>query len=245
MINLRLGERVHYLLKQYNRSQKELADFLNTKISTINGWKQPNRNPSSDMIVPICKFFNITTNYFLTGQIDYREDDSLLPHGNTQSQEDNLNICDCNCKQDIMFNRATFSKRLIELRNKHNIMAKNIATSIGVSKQAYSQYEKMQSTPSTNTLMAIAQYFNVSLDYLTGRTNNLEIPNNNKPECSGDDAELVKNKSNVSTNNTLTASTYKEKELLKNFRLINGLEQNVILGKVAEIIYYNNKKFED
>ncbi len=68
MFSLRLGERVHLLLKKHGRSQKELADFLNTKTSTINGWKQSNRNPSSDMIVPICEFFNISTDYLLRGK---------------------------------------------------------------------------------------------------------------------------------------------------------------------------------
>jgi transcriptional regulator with XRE-family HTH domain len=224
VFNLRLGERVHYLLKQYNRSQKELADFLNTKTSTINGWKQPNRNPSSDMIVPICKFFNISTYYFLTGHTDYinyqdNSNGSLLIHEEIIPREDEPNISDC--KQDIMFNRDIFSKRLLELRNKNNIMANDIATSIGISKQAYSQYEKQLSTPSVNALISIARYFDVSLDYLTGLSDNPNI-------------EQEKN-------NKYIATTEKEKDLLKDFRLLNGLEQNVIIGKVSEIIYNRSK----
>ncbi len=79
MFYLRLGERVHCLLKKYNKSQKELADFLNTKTSTINGWKQPNRNPSSDMIIPICRFFNISTDYFLNNcDYEIKEDNTNL-----------------------------------------------------------------------------------------------------------------------------------------------------------------------
>ncbi|WP_326910627.1 helix-turn-helix domain-containing protein [Sedimentibacter sp. MB31-C6] len=76
-----------------------------------------------------------------------------------------------------MFDRSIFSKRLIELRTKNNIMAKDIALDIGISKQAFSQYEKQISTPSANILIAIAEYFNVSLDYLTGRTDEPFNPN--------------------------------------------------------------------
>lgn len=117
-----------------------------------------------------------------------------------------------------MFDRTIFSKRLTELKNKNNIMAKDIASDIGVSKQAFSQYEKQQSTPSADILTAIAEYFNVSLDYLTGRTDNPEIINNN-------------NEQNISED---------EEELLEDFRLLDKYEQNIILGKISEIIYNKN-----
>lgn len=76
-----------------------------------------------------------------------------------------------------MFDRSIFSNRLINLRAVNNVMAKDLATCIGVSKQAISQYEKEQSTPSAEILIAIADYFNVSLDYLTGRTDEPVNPN--------------------------------------------------------------------
>jgi len=76
-----------------------------------------------------------------------------------------------------MFNRFVFSNRLINLRTINNVMAKDLAANIGVSKQAISQYEKQQSTPSVEVLMSIADYFDVSLDYLTGRTDEPVNPN--------------------------------------------------------------------
>jgi transcriptional regulator with XRE-family HTH domain len=41
---------------------------LGVGTSTVHGWRQDNRNPSSELIVPICDFFGITTNYLLTGK---------------------------------------------------------------------------------------------------------------------------------------------------------------------------------
>ena len=143
-----------------------------------------------------------------------------------------------------MLDRNIFSERLIELRSKNKIMAKDIAECIGITKQAFSQYEKKLSTPSTDVIIAIAKYFDVSLDYLTGRTDNPDIANNKKSELLNDGSRLIKDKSDnfyvSNADNALTASTYKEKELLESFRLLEGLEQNVVLGKISEMIYNKN-----
>ena len=42
----------------------------------------------------------------------------------------------------------------------------------GVSKQAISQFENATNYPHVNTLLALADYFDVSLDYLVGRSDN-------------------------------------------------------------------------
>ncbi|QSX05445.1 helix-turn-helix transcriptional regulator [Sedimentibacter sp. zth1] len=76
-----------------------------------------------------------------------------------------------------MFNRNIFSSKLIKLRTDNNVLAKDLANSVGVSKQAISQYEKLLSTPSVDVLISIADYFNVSLDYLTGRSDKPDNPN--------------------------------------------------------------------
>ena len=115
-----------------------------------------------------------------------------------------------------MLDRNIFSERLIELRTKKKIMAKDIAEYIGVSKQAFSQYEKQQSTPSTDILIAISKYFNVSLDYLTGLTDYPDIFNSKQ------------------------RLTEEELELIQDFRLLNKYEQNIIIGKISEMIYNKN-----
>ena len=65
---MRIGERVHILLEEKGKKQKDLADFLGTGTSTVHGWKQGNRNPSSEMLLPICEFFDISIEYLLTGK---------------------------------------------------------------------------------------------------------------------------------------------------------------------------------
>ena len=63
-----IGERVHTLLEEKGKRQKELADFLGTRASTVNGWKQGNKTPSTELLLPICEFLGISIEYLLTGE---------------------------------------------------------------------------------------------------------------------------------------------------------------------------------
>lgn len=65
---MRIGQRVFDLLEKQSKKQVELANHLGLTTSTVNGWRQENRNPSSDLIIPICKFFNIAPEFLLTGE---------------------------------------------------------------------------------------------------------------------------------------------------------------------------------
>ena len=69
-----------------------------------------------------------------------------------------------------MFNKNIFSKRLLLLRSEKKLSARALAAEIGLSQQAISQFEKELTYPHCNTLCALADYFDVSLDYLVGRS---------------------------------------------------------------------------
>lgn len=61
-----------------------------------------------------------------------------------------------------------FSKRLKELRFKHNISQKQLAEKLGVSQQSVAKWEKGDSTPKPSAISEIANIFSVSSDYLLG-----------------------------------------------------------------------------
>ncbi|MGE7094257.1 helix-turn-helix domain-containing protein [Lysinibacillus sp. NPDC048646] len=61
---------------------------------------------------------------------------------------------------------------------KRNISQKDFAKQIGVSSTVLSRYESDDRKPDYDTLQSIADYLNVSTDYLLGRTNDLESTNN-------------------------------------------------------------------
>lgn len=58
--------------------------------------------------------------------------------------------------------------KLKQLRSEKGLSQKEIAKIIGVSVSAYSNYEQGIREPSYDILIKIAQYFEVSTDYLLG-----------------------------------------------------------------------------
>jgi transcriptional regulator with XRE-family HTH domain len=68
----------------------------------------------------------------------------------------------------------TLGKHLVELRKKHNLTQNDLAKSLSVSRGAISMWEINQRTPDLETLKNIADLFDVSIDWLLGRTNNTQ-----------------------------------------------------------------------
>lgn len=62
--------------------------------------------------------------------------------------------------------RVKIGKRLKELRTKTGITQKVIADYLNIRVNSYSQYENDVRQPDYNTLQRIAEYYNVSVDYI-------------------------------------------------------------------------------
>ena len=69
------------------------------------------------------------------------------------------------------------SNNLKNLRVSKNLTQKEIADNIGITEQSYQRYEYGKVVPSAIKLYELADYFDVSTDYLLGRTDN---PNSHK-----------------------------------------------------------------
>lgn len=65
-------------------------------------------------------------------------------------------------------------KRLKEIRKERKITAKQLAKVLNVSESTISLYENGKREPDLKTLLNIAEYFNVSVDYLIGKTDEKE-----------------------------------------------------------------------
>jgi len=68
-----------------------------------------------------------------------------------------------------------FPTRLKELRIQYKYTQKHVADALGISERAYQHYELNTRKPDFDGLTAIADFFNVSVDYLIGRTDNPNI----------------------------------------------------------------------
>ena len=64
-----------------------------------------------------------------------------------------------------------FSKRLKELRLEAGLTQKDLANAIEVGRTTISEYESGKIVPKQEGLLKLANHFNVSVDYLTGVSN--------------------------------------------------------------------------
>ena len=74
--------------------------------------------------------------------------------------------------------------RLSKLRQQKNMSRKAVAAALQLDQTTYGNYELGKRQPSLDTLDRLADFFDVSIDYLFGRTDDPTPPNAKKPVTS-------------------------------------------------------------
>ncbi len=74
-------------------------------------------------------------------------------------------------KENFYGKESYFATRLRYLLKLSRMNKSQLSNKIGVSRQAVSQYCDGTTIPNADTLLKIAEHFDVSIDYLSGRTN--------------------------------------------------------------------------
>ena len=80
--------------------------------------------------------------------------------------------------------------RLRDLREDKDLLQKDIAEIIGTTSNYYGDYEKGKRLIPIDRLLVLANYYNVSLDYITGRTN--EKKGLTKSDMSNEETDIIK-----------------------------------------------------
>lgn len=65
---------------------------------------------------------------------------------------------------------ATFAERLRELRNEKKMTMKDLADKLSLTEQAISMYERNERRPNFEKLEEIADFFNIDMNYLLGKS---------------------------------------------------------------------------
>ena len=68
-----------------------------------------------------------------------------------------------------------YFQRIRDMREDADLSQKQIAAYLGIAQTVYSRYERGYQTSPLEHLIALADYYHVSLDYLTGRTKNKKV----------------------------------------------------------------------
>lgn len=72
-------------------------------------------------------------------------------------------------------------ERILELMSKKGITAKKLTEDIGISSSAISEWKKGKAKPTSEAIIKMAKYFNVTTDYiLLGIDNNSDLSNEEK-----------------------------------------------------------------
>ena len=66
--------------------------------------------------------------------------------------------------------RKVFSERVAQLRKQAGVSLVTLGSHLGITDEAVRLIEKGKRSPSFEVLTALADYFDVSLDYLVGRS---------------------------------------------------------------------------
>lgn len=113
--------------------------------------------------------------------------------------------------------------QLIELRKKAGLSQEKLADQIGVTQKSISKYEKQDARPSWEALIAMADLFNVSIDYLLERSRAATF--------------------NVSTTPSPISYPLSDNAamLLENFEKLGKEDQALILGKTIELVREQQK----
>lgn len=87
---------------------------------------------------------------------------------------------------------GNFSSVFKSLRLSYKLTQDELAKALGISKSAISMYENGNREPDFVTLEKIADFYNVDMDYLLGRsTNTTELPQPQRNPSPYDDVELL------------------------------------------------------
>lgn len=70
---------------------------------------------------------------------------------------------------------ATFENRLKELRERRGLSQATVSAQTGITSRYYQYLEYGEREPGLTKLKSLADFFNVSIDYLVGRTDNPEV----------------------------------------------------------------------
>ena len=116
-----------------------------------------------------------------------------------------------------------YGKKIKELREKENVSQRKLAEELGIARSSINQFEQQYDIIPIKRLNQIANFFDVSIDYLFGLSSTKKYENSKK-EIDMDESS----------------------ERLKNFRKTNKLTQDKLAQKLnisrSIIVYHENKR---
>lgn len=133
---------LNYYLSRSGKKQKDLADYVGAKTTTVSGWTRGISYPRAEAMEKIAMFFGIPTSQLIS-------------------------ITDMNhaYKKNMP---PKFGDRMKEYRKKKNMTLDDLAVNVNSSKQVLSRYERSERVPKISAAKEIADALDVPLEFLIG-----------------------------------------------------------------------------
>lgn len=145
-------ERMKDIRTYFGNTQKELADILGVSRSTYAGWE----NGLDAIILPklndFCNYYGVSLDY-ICGLTNTKKYDVI----------------------DDKIDKSVLGNNLKETRTKNKHTQEKVANIINVDQSNYSKCELGKMYIHTYALIEFAKHYKVSIDWLCGKTKDLEI----------------------------------------------------------------------
>lgn len=202
-MNFRLRE----LRGEKGITQKELARVLNVCPQTVGYYENSVNMPTPEMLIKIADYFDVTVDYLL-GLEGGCEDLGKCISSDSKSTK-------TSCFQEEDGIGSTFSVRLKELRNERQLTQKRLSEILSLSKNTICEYEKGRAEPSLDCLLKLSDIFEVSVDYLIGKSSDFE---------------------KVKYSSAVEGLTQEEREILRAFRGLFPKQRKLLLQFINSCI---------
>lgn len=135
-----------------DKRQGDIANILKVKRNTYSKWENEINDMPVEQANVLANYYKVTFDYML----------GLTRNKNTTDR-------------DLLVDWTLFSERLAKLRKDAKLSQKQVSEKLGFAQQTYSHFEVGDRKPTTLKVVIIAQFYNKSVDYILGRTDNPDI----------------------------------------------------------------------
>lgn len=162
--------RIKELRERSGKQQKEMAIDLGVSQPTISCWENGSKSPSAKSAEKIASYFGTTVDYVLGRETQENEKDleSSIPMVEVQA----------------------FRRNLAFFRKRAGLSRREVASQLGITAQAYGNYENGIRTPDIFTAQRIAKIFNTTVDSLVNEEKARQGESPNGPETINLSAEV-------------------------------------------------------
>ena len=155
---MKFSERLKTLRKEQNVTQEALIKAVGLSVTQYQRYEAETSNPTLPQLEKLADFFGVSIDYLVGRTPDNpRHDDDIIRNKLRN-------------KTSRWILRTDFKTRLKELRKAEGATQTDMAEAINVKLRQYQNLESGVSRPSFETLIALANTFDISLDDLVGRS---------------------------------------------------------------------------